>query len=63
MKNNQFQGLNFADSKEISSYLHVRVPENALGKQMLLSRDFSFSSNFLDPVSKDKPKGEMHEYK
>ncbi|EEQ97518.1 Protein C6orf206, putative [Perkinsus marinus ATCC 50983] len=54
-----FRGLNFADATSISAFRHFRPSSNAAALRALVADDavFMTSSNFLDTLEEDFPKG------
>ncbi|KAF4742928.1 Radial spoke head protein 9 [Perkinsus olseni] len=54
-----FRGLSFADASSISSFRHFRPSSDASALRALVSDDAAFmtSSNFLDTLEEDFPKG------
>eukprot|EP00938_MAST-03A_sp_MAST-3A-sp1_P001903 g1903.t1 len=56
-KNKTFQGLNFSLASSLSSYYHFRDPVKMNRKSILEKRALIPSTQFLDPLSEDSPKG------
>ena len=56
-KNKTFQGLNFSLASSLSSYYHFRDPVKMNRKSVLEKRALIPSTQFLDPLSEDSPKG------
>ena len=57
IRNSQFQGLGYSLAAETKSYVHHRMPENPQGLAMMKRGDLTFSSDFMDTIATDKPKG------
>lgn len=52
-------GLSAADAEDLNSYFHFREPTNLQKKSVLEKRRLIASTEFLDPLSEDSPKGEL----
>jgi len=57
LKNEVFKGLDHSAILSLDSYYHFREPVNLGRKSVLERRALVSSSQFLDPISEDKPKG------
>ncbi|XP_062850750.1 radial spoke head protein 9 homolog [Trichomycterus rosablanca] len=55
--NRSFEGLNPSDAAKLSSYLHFSEARNLKKKSILDLANLNPSSDFLDPLSEDIPKG------
>ena len=55
--NNFFYGLNEIKAKDLSQWHHFRSPQTESGRQKIEADNVVFSSDFLDNLVEDKPKG------
>ncbi|NWV35813.1 RSPH9 protein, partial [Grantiella picta] len=56
-ENRHFEGLSLAEAKKLSSYLHFTKPVNLKNKTLLEKADLDPSTDFLDSLEHDLPKG------
>jgi len=52
-----FAGVKFTEASHLDTYLHFRKPESAQAIALLRSVELTTRTDFLDPLSKDSPKG------
>lgn len=52
-----FAGLSLTDAKKLSSYFHFTEPVNLKNKTLLEKADLDPSTDFLDSLENDIPKG------
>lgn len=52
-----FYGLTGPESKQLKSYLHIRLPQQRWNTNLLTRQDYNYSMDFLDSIDQDIPKG------
>uniref|UniRef100_A0A803VC48 Radial spoke head protein 9 homolog n=1 Tax=Ficedula albicollis TaxID=59894 RepID=A0A803VC48_FICAL len=56
-ENRHFEGLSLAEAKKLSSYFHLTKPVNLKNKTLLEKADLDPSTDFLDSLEHDIPRG------
>ncbi|KAM8810150.1 radial spoke head protein 9 homolog [Eudromia elegans] len=56
-ENRNFEGLSLTEAKKLSSYFHLAEPVNLKNKTLLEKADLDPSTDFLDSLEHDIPKG------
>lgn len=55
-------GINYKEAKSLTEFFHFRKPESAQAAAVLKSVDLTTTTDFLDSISKDDPKGKKTIY-